>query len=326
MTDGSVFANDSGCFAIVASRLAIKSDDHLMKTKIPSCSLGALPTAILSLVMIAGMGERAGAALTDQLLSHLTFDQATYTNGGAANAGAAGAGGTVTGTVNSVAGKFGQAAGVATYGAGSIQLADDVFATIGTGSFSLSVWFQLTSRTSDPAFLSNKDWNSGGSAGVNFAFASNTTLDINTYGGSRVDWDSGVGAASHGGVPAFTVSTWANALLVVDRADTSAGANGTGTFYINGVAVARDVLPTGTGVAMPAGGFDGAFNLRVLNDGTGAYAGSTTSGLAVDDLAVWNRALTLSEIGQLQTAAIPEPSAALLGALGTLALLRRRRA
>lgn len=58
----------------------------------------------------------------------------------------------------------------------------------------------------------------------------------------------------------------------------------------------------------------------------------------IEELAVWNRALTASEINNANTGssadslyqrglaglAVPEPSAALLGSLGVFALLRRR--
>lgn len=100
---------------------------------------------------------------------------------------------------------------------------------------------------------------------------------------------------------AFTVprDTWVQLTVV---------ANGNNVnYYRNGVSVYS--ATNGAGIT-----FEG-FNFG--NARTGTNRGSVVS---VDELYIYNRALSADEIS-----AIPEPSAAVLGGLGMLALLRRRR-
>lgn len=88
--------------------------------------------------------------------------------------------------------------------------------------------------------------------------------------------------------------------------------------YVDGASVASAAY-TGTG----------AINLfqAAARLGAGGSARRITS--ALDDLSLWNVALDDSQMSFLNsnvaTTLVPEPSAALLGALGALALLRRRR-
>lgn len=88
--------------------------------------------------------------------------------------------------------------------------------------------------------------------------------------------------------------------------------NGVGNFYLNGNL-------TGT-VNYLNYNEDGAGSITSI--GARPVTGSEAFDGQLDELKIFNTALTVAEIG---VAAVPEPSAALLGGLGLLALLRRRR-
>jgi hypothetical protein len=219
--------------------------------------------------------------LRQGLLSHLSFD-------GNTNGLLAGTGGTVTGTVQFVPGRFGQAGLVSTYGSGSVLLKDDLGAAIGTTTdFAISLWIKYDSVTSDAAFFSNKNWASGGNTGINLAnqIASGGGLDANFKGstGTRADVEP------YGG---FEAATWHHVLLNIDR-------DGLTSLYVDGALFGTNTTS--------AGSLDGAFNFRLFNDGTGTYPGGGYTNLMIDEFSAWNRLLTNDEIASLSVAAIPEP-------------------
>ena len=225
---------------------------------------------------LSGQGKNAPvASLRNGLVAHLPLD-------GNANAGLAGVDGSVQGQVQFNGGKFGAAAGVNNYGDGFVQLAGAL--DFGTSQdFTMSMWVKHDGFSSDPAFLSNKDWASGSNTGINLAFNPDNTLDFNTKasGGSRADlhpWE------------AIPPGEWRHVAFTVDR-------DGATTLYINGI-LAGEIADTSNGSFT---------NLawKLLNDGTGNYQfGSTTSGLMVDEFAAWNRLLSLDEILTISQQAI----------------------
>jgi MYXO-CTERM domain-containing protein len=87
--------------------------------------------------------------------------------------------------------------------------------------------------------------------------------------------------------------------------------NGTNNFYINGVAVGTDTL--GGTFSQPTLGFAQGG----INGGAGGY----------DEWNVWSFNHNTDSLASVASTmnAVPEPAAALLGSLGMLALLRRRR-
>ena len=145
--------------------------------------------------------------------------------------------------------------------------------------FSVSMWIRQDNALADPAVFSNKNWNNGGNTGVNWAVNGNGVFDLNTKGdvGVRRDLDTAANTASLG------VGTWSLVVMTVDR-------DGPTRLYINGV-------NTGTIPATSAGDFNGGLPWNVGQDGTGAYGVEFTG--AVDELAIWRRALSGSEAGQL---------------------------
>ena len=220
-----------------------------------------------------------GGSLRQGLIQHLSFD-------GDAAAGLAGNGGTIQGGVQFSAGRFGQAAGVAAYGDGSIVLNDDIGWQFGYSTdFTLSMWVKYDDVTGDPAFFSNKNWDSGNNAGINLAVNTSHTLDVNTKAtrGTRQDLEP---------FGQLLPGIWQNVALTVDR-------QGATTLYLDGV-------PAGQIPQTSLGSFDGSGRFTFLNDVTGSYGGnSTTSGLMIDEFAAWNRVLTADELSFLANAPIP---------------------
>lgn len=222
----------------------------------------------------------AVANLTQGLLSHLSFD-------GNANGSLAGNGGTITGNLQFTAGRFGQAGRVSTYGSGSVLLNDDLAATIGTATdLAVSLWMKYDSATSDPAFFSNKNWNSGNNTGINLAYQPNNGqggLDANFKGstGTRADVEPFSG---------FEPGSWHHVVLNIDR-------DAATSVYIDGALFGSNTTS--------AGSLDGAFNFRLFNDGTGSYsAGAGFTNLMIDEFSAWSRLLTSDEIAFLSTSAI----------------------
>jgi hypothetical protein len=250
------------------------------------------------------VGPSNVVSLTNGLVSHLAFDGNTLGSPGTS-------GGTVVGNVQFAEGKFGQSVTVAQYGGGIVRLNQDLGALFGTNrDFAMSMWMKYESFTGDPAFFSNKNWNSGNNTGINMALQTigGGSLDLNTKtnSGARQDIEP-LGGLSAG--------EWNNLVFNVDRDRTS-------LLYLNGMLFGEIVLTS-------AGTFDGAFNWTFLNDGTGSYSSGSITGLRMDDFGAWNRKLTLDEISYLSQNSIqsvPEPSAMalILAASGAGVWWRRR--
>ena len=226
-------------------------------------------------------GQVDARSLQSGLVSHLPFD-------GAAVAGLAGNDGMVSGVVNYFPGRFGDAVGVANYSDGFVTLGDDLAAQYGTdGDFSMSLWVKQEQFTSDPAFFSNKNWDSGQNTGINLALNPDATLDFNTKAaaGDRADLHP---------FEALTAGAWTHVAFTVDR-------DGPTTLFING-ALAGQIEQTSIG------SFGGLGNWVLLNDGTGSYGqGSAVTGLQLDEFAAWDRLLSLDEILHLSQHALNLP-------------------
>lgn len=269
---------------------------------------------ICSLLLGSALGMSCASGA---LVSNFTFDNTLTNSIAGQNAG------TMTGTTNYATGKFGSAIALAS-GVNALDLNTTNFGgAIGTGDFSISMWVNSNGSTvsGDPAFLSNKNWGSGTNVGINYAITNtNGNLDINTYGGgARRDFDGTAPANGNGVVPSIGANTWSNLILV--RSGTTL------SLYVNGV-------PSGGSLTLAAGAnYASALNFFLGDDAAAGFYNESGAGdswtnapLLIDDLAVYNHALGAGEISALQSAAaIPEPSVALLGGLGVLGLLRRRR-
>jgi len=172
----------------------------------------------------------------------------------------------------------------------------------GTSSFTVFAFIQ-TSTTSDATFFSYSPGSGGtGGADLRLFVQANGDLRIEASQGagfnlSSGDWDLGDGNTH--AVAAVFNSTTGDGFQDID-------------LYVN--ATLYDVT----------GGTDHTINLGSENNiivGTDHLNNRPFSGL-IDNLSIYDNALTLSELNAL---AIPEPSSALLGCLGLLCLMRRRR-
>ena len=245
------------------------------------------------------------------------------------------------------------------FGSGSLSVANGDYFTLnyptevqfGTGSFTFAYWLRLpTNITSDPSIISNKNWSA---SGTNLGFSQSVATDdvrINVKDATltradtaTVDLDPANGAQGSADNP---TSAWVFVAMVVDRdsallsnyvADTWVPAT-TGTWGsgVSGADFGPDASnPTTISIA-GRGSFDtnglAGYALNVGQDGDGA--GYTQLTANIDDLSIWNRALSREELWQIYYAgrqggsiasAVPEVSTVFLGSLGLLALLRRRR-
>ena len=145
--------------------------------------------------------------------------------------------------------------------------------------FTMAMWIRQDDFLSDPAVLSNKNWNNGDNTGINWAPKGNGIFDLNTKGttGARRDLDI-VGNSFP-----LTVGQWNLVVMSVDR-------DGATELYING-------NNTGTIPVTSTGSFNGGLPWNIGQDGTGSYSVEFTG--AVDELAIWRRAITPAEAGQL---------------------------
>ena len=105
---------------------------------------------------------------------------------------------------------------------------------------------------------------------------------------------------------AITLDTWFHFAATFDSATR------VGTLYVNGDAVANSTMAAFAGFAAPTVAGIGGFH---------ATTAISMNGL-VDDVRIYNNVLNESQIDAIM---VPEPSTAILGGLGMLALLRRRR-
>lgn len=154
-------------------------------------------------------------------------------------------------------------------------------------------------------------------------------MNTDTTNGNDADWyvsntgQLGIGALTYSAAGAFTQNAW-NRIAV--SADLTAG---TVRYYING-----SLVGTRTGAALTDGRFavytnaHAGADLLLFNEGD--TSGTYTHSLFVNSVAFTDEALSQSAIQALGGASavgifVPEPSAAALGLLGALALLRRRR-
>ncbi|MBM3881777.1 MAG: hypothetical protein FJ387_18980 [Verrucomicrobia bacterium] len=230
------------------------------------------------------------ASITQDLLVHLKFDN-NYQDSSGRNFH-----GTPQGAPSFGVGKIGPNALVYSSAAdGSsfnyVTLGAPPELDFGTATdFSITFWAKLVTWTGDPAFVANKNWNSGGNQGYVIATGSDGRIQWNYAGapGSRKDYDSA------GGI--FGQDTWRHIALTFNRA-------GTVRTYVDGALNDATVITASANdVSTPTGQ---ATNIG--QDGTGTYTDggsvSTTNGM-LDDVGIWRRVLAPEEIAAIYTAGL----------------------
>ncbi len=214
-------------------------------------------------------------AIGDDLVAHLKLDGNLNDASGRGNAGSA------VGTVAYDAGKAGQA----------MQLASDAdYVTLGTPAdlnfgqatdFSIAFWTKAVTWGGDPAFIGNKDWDSGGNQGYVVATDGDGHLQWNLAGppGSRKDYDGPAGT--------FSDAAWHHVAITFNR-------TGPATTYVDGVLRdARPMTADQNNVDTPSG-----LATNVGQDGVGDY-GSRFSDVSFDDIGIWRRVLTPQEVAAI---------------------------
>ena len=116
-----------------------------------------------------------------------------------------------------------------------------------TEDFSIGLWVNTTSTTSDPAMISDKDWGSGGNPGFIMAFVGESWKLNAGDGANRIDIDGGV----------INDGNWHFLTATFDR-------DGSATIYQDGQSVGSANMSalTDMGSGLP---------IRLAQDGTGAY-------------------------------------------------------
>lgn len=152
--------------------------------------------------------------------------------------------------------------------------------------FSISMWVKPVEWSSDPAFIGNKDWNSGSNQGYVLATDSDAHFQWNLGGppGGRKDYDGPPGTLGDG--------AWHHIVVTFDR-------SGSASTYIDGQLVdSRSIAGSANDLSTPAG-----FATNIGQDGTGAYGASFTD-LSVDDVGIWRRVLTVQEVQAIHAAGL----------------------
>jgi hypothetical protein len=231
-----------------------------------------------------GEAESAPAALTvfagpitQDLVVHLKFDDNLTDSSGKGNHG------TAVGSPTYDTGKIGKAVHIPS-GFDYVTLETPADLNFGTDTdFSISFWAQTIGWSSDPVYIGNKNWNSGGNQGYVLATDSDLHFQWNLAGspGTRKDYDGPAGALSNG---------WHHVVVTFHRA-------GMATSYIDGSQVNYKWLTANkNNVDTPAG-----LATNIGQDGTGTY-GASFSDMDMDDVGIWRRVLTPQEVAAIYTA------------------------
>ncbi len=156
--------------------------------------------------------------------------------------------------------------------------------TTGT-DFSVSFWVKQISQADDQAFISNKNWNSSNNKG----------WGIFSQGGANIrnQW-TGPGGSSdkfdNKPSPGLNDGAWHLLTVTTARA-------GQVTTYLDGN-VLNSVAQTSKGSIDTD---DAGYTVNIGQDGTGTYTdgGSAEIDMVVDDLGIWRRVLTASEVAAI---------------------------
>jgi hypothetical protein len=254
--------------------------------------------ALALVAAAAGFTPATFAAVTDGLVVHLPFDS-NFTD-------ATGRGNNGTPVVQAEIGGAEPGFVTGVIGAGAVQLLTGQHVNLGAPAdlafgadtdFSVAMWIKSPSAgwTSDPAFIGNKSWASGGNLGWVLAAQGN--------GGWKWNWNSrvdgnGVGRLDTPNIGVIRDDVWHH--LVVSHTRT-----GDAVFYADGVEVSRISIANRGDVDT----FDLGLEYNIGNEGTGGYGfandtGARFSNLSVDDVGIWRRALTSADVAEIYGAGL----------------------
>jgi hypothetical protein len=277
---------------------------------------------LVTTLLAASALSASAASIHEGLLNYwaLEADASDTASSFTESTGATSDNGSVNGTTSFATGLFGNAANLPGGAGNNITVLDGGGSTAGgvandvdrTGSdLTISVWIKAAAwDTAWQGIVSHGEQND-----YRIARRGNNNPALLAYAGGTGDIQTGT---SYGATPAGD-GLWHHIVATT--------ANGGATqLYVDGVLEA-----TGAG---PASIAQSTANNNLLCIGCNPDNGREFNGL-IDDLAMWDRVLTPSQIATIHSSGlagtslgaitIPEPSTALLGLLGALGLLRRRR-
>ncbi|MGJ8698153.1 MAG: LamG domain-containing protein [Verrucomicrobiaceae bacterium] len=268
------------------------------------------------LLALIGATSTITAGLSNAaLVAHYKFDEGSGTTA-ADSAGGDQNAATNQGTVGWLTGgKIGGALDLP--GNASMQAADAIGA--GATAFTISIWVNMDDTPGYDGIYSarnTENWglnvNGGNAAALAFDYRYDNP-PIN--GGGSQGLDSPAGSA--------VVGTWHHVAMTW----ATDGVNSSGAIYLDGVNVGT--APTNAAIEYSG-------HLSTWNIGDDPCCGGRELNAQLDDLAVWDEALSDAQIAQIfnggnagldapTALTVPEPATGLLSALAALTLLRRRR-
>jgi len=250
-----------------------------------SNSYGTNTSASVNLSVYSG-------TISGSLVAHLKFDNDYKDVSGNA------VDGTAVGTPTFETGKIGQAVHVSSSGTPAnapdtnnyVTLGTPTKLQFGTNDFSFSFWSKIAFQNDDKPFISNKDWGSGGNMGW-----------VISTEGSGMKWNiaftpPNTRRDSPTVAPQLEDKNWHNVVVTFIRSSV-------GSIYIDGQLVNIANVAPNAGSAV--GSADTPLPTNIGQDGTGHYTdggGAAALDALIDDLGIWQRALTASEAAAIYTA------------------------
>lgn len=221
------------------------------------------------------------ASLSQDLVAYLKF------NGDYADATGRGNNGTAHGSPTFDNGRFGQAVKTTitsgNTGDNYISLGTPADLSFGDSSnFSVSMWVNVTTSSSDPPYISNKDWNSSSNPGWGIFAQGGGNFRVNatgTPGGSGNRLSATLSQNIRDG-------NWHNVIVSFARGNVA-------STYLDGVLVNNSAFTI-------TGSVDTGLPINIGQDGTGHYGGTSMTAL-IDDVAFWRRALSAQEAERIAT-------------------------
>lgn len=179
----------------------------------------------------------------------------------------------VNGKINYVPGKSNKAVQISAGNSNSIDLGNRDDLKVGSGDFTVSFW-HTGDLAGDQTIISNKNWNSGKNVGWYIGPAVANSMTINASDGTN---RSDTRAESVG-------NEWHLFTVTMERASQTA------KVYVDGVEKAKGTI------AAPAGNSLDSYNIHIGTDGNKGNGGANVT---MDELKIWKRALTATEVKAL---------------------------
>ena len=223
--------------------------------------------------------------LSEGLVGYYKFDGDYRDSSGRGNHGAA---------VNNptfVSGRVGQAVRIGN----NPDLSVNNYVTLGyptdlqfdTNDFSVAFWVNYTTQSSDPSFISNKDWDSSSNIGWGIFGQGGGNFRVNATGtprgsGNRSDTSS---------LPVIRNGTWRQVVATFWRGRNTA-------IYVDGQLVNSIPLTISGSVDTLTNGAPSNFSVNIGQDGSGRYEGPGWEA-SIDEVMLYRRVLTSQEVAGL---------------------------